>query len=86
MVDLGFFLGLMEEREVVNMSQNTRQKKAFSLLRGNSPMNRPWVSLGLVRDSRGEINPILDRSNRFVLIRLQSQVKGIEVFLTMSGL
>src|SRR5579859_3816822 len=61
-------------------------KEGFSLLRRNSPMNRPWVSPGLVRDSRGEINLTLDRRNRFVPIRLQSQVEGIEVFLTMSGL
>src|SRR5579859_1479666 len=61
-------------------------KEGSSLLRRNPPTNRLWVLPGVAHDSRGEIDPILDRSNRFVLIHLQSQVEGIAVFLTMLGL
>src|SRR5579859_1813330 len=61
-------------------------KEASSLLRRNPPMNRLRVLPGVACDSRGEIDPILDRNNRFVPICLQSQVEGIAVFLTMSGL
>src|SRR5579859_5726092 len=61
-------------------------KEGSSLLRRNPPMNRLWVLPGVARDSMGEIDLILDRSNRFVLIRLQSQVEGIAIFLTMWGL
>src|SRR5579859_2982617 len=61
-------------------------KEGPSSPRRNPPTNRLRVLPGVARDSRGEIDPILDRSNRFVPIRLQSQVEGIAVFLTMSGL
>src|SRR5579859_1894446 len=61
-------------------------KEVSSLLRRNPPMNHLRVLPGVAHDSRGEIDPILDRSNHFVPIRLQSQVEGIAVFLTMSEL
>src|SRR5579859_5781120 len=61
-------------------------KEGSSSPRRNVPMNRLRVLPGVARDSMGQIDPILDRSNRFVPIRLQSQVEGIAVFLTMWGL
>src|SRR5579859_4586045 len=61
-------------------------KEGPSSLRRIPPMNRLWVSPGAARDSMGETNRTLDRSNHSVPIRLQSQVEGIAVFLTMRGL
>src|SRR5579859_7779987 len=61
-------------------------KEGSSLLRRNPTMNRLQVLPGVAHNSRGEIDPILDRSNCFVPIRLQSEVEGIAVFLTMWGL
>ena len=41
-------------------------KEGSSLLRRIHPMNRLRVLPGVARDSRGEIDPTLDRRNRFV--------------------
>src|SRR5579859_4249297 len=60
-------------------------KEGSSLLRRNPPKNRLWVLPGVACDSRGEIDPTLDRSNRFVPIHLQSQVEGIAVFQVRDG-